>query len=235
MVFVSFAFSFFARDEGLKEASVWQQRFEALSHKARELENHLHFAEKRALESEQRLAEVTAKLADRDRLLNRLLNDPALASLSASELSVVPKKKIDELTAELANQRAIVSDQQNQLGRLSQALKSEGKGSGYPRCAVTSGFLFEITLLADGRLAVQPAWNPGAASQALAVPGVTGLVNRKTVTIQEFQDFAREILHWSETQPVECRFFVRTKRQTADLTTYLAQMKTIDGFFYPTR
>ncbi|MDH5179093.1 MAG: hypothetical protein OEZ39_06210 [Gammaproteobacteria bacterium] len=181
-------------------------------------------------EQQKKTESLLKVLQSKERLLSRLLqSQEGTLSVGQKKLHEELQNHIKDLEKQVANERRMITEKQQYITRL---LK-EGKGrTGYPICAITSGFLLEIELNSDGSLLVKPAWSEGAEADARDIPGVTQLIHGQSISIDNFSEHASQIYTWGDQQTIPCRFSIRTVRKSEDLTTYLSQIKTVEKYFY---
>lgn len=226
MVFVAMAFSFLAKEEGLRDVSILQRQLDEVTAERDRL---------KAVTEQQRrdIAQLQQEKAELERRLAQLL--PYADRLQPGDWTQVPKAELARLHAEIGRLTAIVNEQQRMIEELRKQLGAEGKGSGYPNCLVTSGFLIDVVLLADGRFATRPAWGSGSEAIATALPGMAELL-AGPLAAEPFKAAAGRLRGWAETQEVKCRFRVRMLLDgESDRRTFLAQQAIVDEFFYPSR
>jgi cell division protein FtsB len=232
LLFVLLLFTFRAKEEGLKDIPALQAQVEALRKENQRLAAQLNDARNLVTALEQ-------KVKEQEEFIARLLTQ------SPEGLPVDSRAVLARLTKEIETlremNRVLIEEKRALEARLakyeapSRGLVQGGKGTGYPRCAVTSGFLLEVTLLEDGSYVVQPAWDQNSERQVRVVPGLEGLSGPQKFTSVEFQRFAEGLFGWGDAQEPACRFHVLVKTQTRDLGVFQAQMRRIDRYFYPRR
>jgi hypothetical protein len=171
-------------------------------------------------------SEIASLRATIDRLNERLRDVPAIEAL---------EEELDRAKKELDSRERLIAALQSDVAEKEAALRQRGRGTGYPRCLVTSGFLFRIILRESGNLLFTPSWEEGAERLARGVPGVSELANAGEVSLAIVRQQAGRILAWSNKQEVPCRFRVDTERETRDLDMYLRQMQLIERYFYAKR
>jgi hypothetical protein len=225
MVFVAMAFSFLARDEGLKDVTSLEAQTEALTAEVDRLNEQL-------VESSARIRALEQELAAKDRMLARLLNKD---QSQLPNTVIVPKPDWDKLQAALAGAQKQLTEQQQDLGALLKKLADQGKGTGYPRCLVTAGFLLDVVVQPEGSMIVMPAWEPNAEDAARRLPGVPELVNAQGVSVEEFRRYARTLRKWGEDQSVPCRFHVRAEFRTQSVEVLVSRLKAVEESFYVKR
>jgi hypothetical protein len=237
VLFVLLLFTFRAGDEGRIEISALEEQLRNALQERDMLRDQL-------TKSQANIAMLEKKVRELDELINRLLGarkdptlpvDPKVEIAALQDIIRKQKDEIARLKAIIASKDGLLESQQADLGAKEKQLASQGKGTGHPRCLVTSGYLFDIRLLGSGDLSISAAWESGADQAARRVSGVTELISASEVTLDTFQQQGKRILAWSNEQEIPCRFRVKTTRETKDLDLYLRQMRLIDQVFYPTR
>ncbi|PWC82498.1 hypothetical protein TSH100_23650 [Azospirillum sp. TSH100] len=222
MVFAAMAFSFLAREEGMREADRLRAQVSVL-----EAERDRLAAENLTLT--EKIHDLEKSLADLERLVAQL---PPQDNRDHAKLVILPASQLDQLNSELARKQQSVVEQKRLIEELSKKLAKEGKGTGLPRCPTPAGFLVEATLLADGGYSFQKAWEPKDDEAVLALPGITGLLSGGRIASDEVRLHAQALFDWGNAQEVPCRFHVSTKVQRMDLDMFLRMLNTLETYFY---
>lgn len=237
VVFVLLFFVFRADEEGRSEVTAIQAQLA-------ETERERDRLKKELTATQIELARLNAKLQDLEELIKRLLEGSKNSTLPVNPREFIEslqrenkklKGDLDALNRELESREELIQHQQSEIAKSNIRLKQQGKGTGFPRCLVTAGFLLEVRLLPSGQFLVAPLWEAGANKRARAVPGVVDIIGHGEISIGTFRLHAKKIKAWAESQEVPCRFRVKTIVGTKDLEMYRRQMRAIDEFFYPTR
>lgn len=231
VLFVLLLFTFRASEEGRDEVSGLEAELRQVRVERDKLRDELAIAQVA-------LAKANARVQELEESVRRLL-----ASLkdSLNPDPVVAFEKLQaenrQLQARVESLEKILRAQQREIADKNRVLTQQGRGTGFPKCLVTEGFLLEVQLLESGNLSIKPSWDAGAEATARAVPGVRELVEAGEVTQDAFRQHAGRILAWGDEQEVRCRFHVNTA--TADpapsLETYRRQMNVIERHFYARR
>lgn len=169
------------------------------------------------------------------------------------------KRKMEEAAAKLAKGHTLITNQELQKqADKAQALMDEAerirksnntllqqnaylqryKGAGDPPCWITAEtykpqYLFNVLIKADSSYEVEPGWPEELHGEALSVPGVKEMVEKRYLSRTEFNRYSGQILQYSENmKPAACRFFVRMKSEIPDRVTADKARRNLENYFY---
>ncbi len=94
-------------------------------------------------------------------------------------------------------------------------------------------YLFDVTILEDGRYRVSPIWPKYREAEAFKIPGVREMVDKRILTKNNFNFFANKILDYSnDRKPEACRFYVQLRNLIPDRRTADRARLNLEQFFY---
>jgi cell division protein FtsB len=233
VVFMAVAFSFLSKEEDLREVSAVQKELELTKAANRSLEAHIRELDEERARLLAKQDELQLAVARLEQQLRELLPDAPPPVANNGPTVTVPESLVKWLHAKVTSLDRIGCDLQSENGALRRQLG--GKAPGLPRCIVTSGYLLNLTLLADGSFSGAAAWDEAAQPVASTLPGILYLSSGKTLSPAQFRAAAGELNRWADAQQQSCRFSVKLKRQTLSVETYDQQLNLVETFFYAKR
>ena len=104
-----------------------------------------------------------------------------------------------------------------------------------PPCKIPDDFLFQVNLLETGDYEViKTSWfyKSGSDSLVAEIPGLSKVLNAKTLSTSELRFYGRKIYDYSQTNKCRYRVNASSTVQHTDLSLYLIQMSNLDKYFY---
>ncbi len=243
VLFVLLLFTFRATEEGREEITGLEAELQRVLSERNRIQEELTLIRKDLVDAKERIRRLEEE--------NNRLRAAAKDTLPTGP-SVVDVEKLREENRLLRDENRILREENRLLkARLEAAERrlqqperetagrnpgpgKHGKGTGFPRCPVTDGFLLNVTLARSGNLTVKPAWDAGAEVAALGVPGVRDLIESSELSQDTFRQHAERIVAWSDKQDIPCRFHVRANigDPPPSLEIYRRQLNLIERHFY---
>ena len=200
------------RDEAKKSIAFGKQLFEQWKAHSQDKKSFAEFKRK--------MEEAATKLAKGHTLVT---NQEIQDHLDKAQVSIEEADRVKKANDTLLQQNAYLQ---------------RYKGAGAPPCWITAEtykpqFLFNVLIKNDSLYEVEPGWPQERILEALAVPGVRDMVEKRNLSRSEFNHYSSLILDYSKKmEPAACRFFVRMRSEIPDRVTADKARRNLENYFY---
>lgn len=173
----------------------------------------------------------------------KLDNRPNLSELKKALEQARPLLATAKPLVEESRYQALAAQSQEQARSLKEA-KAQAEyfrrrsGIDLPPCWMDESgrspqYLLSIRVDAKSRVHVSPAWPQERNDEAKAIPGLSKLLNLKTMSLNTFARHAAPILQYANAhQPEACRYYVRLRNDVPDRRGADRARLKIENFFY---
>jgi hypothetical protein len=224
LVFLAMGFALVSSDE---------QAAQPLLDRIRHLESDLADRDKQVRELQVRVRGLEIANGQLAESLRRFAQIKRGTLPANDRIVVLPQDQFASITHELANNRALLDERQNENASLRAKLTASGKGgSDLPNCPVTPGLIISVDLQANGSFAGHSLWSPSAIEKVRESPGLTQLASGRSLSRGEFQRLAQQVQNWGRSQTPQCGFRARVKAKHGNLNEYLDQHRVVAQYFY---
>lgn len=175
----------------------------------------------------QKLAEGHSLVTDTEQ--QRLL-DKASAAIASNKRLKQENSTLKEAHKQLEADNETLRIQKGYLQRIAR--------TGEPSCWITAEtykpqYLFDIVIEKDSSYSIKPYWPADREKEALAIPGVKEMIEKKNLSRPEFNFLADKIYQYSRAQkPDACRFFVRMTSRIPERSVADSARLNLENYFY---
>lgn len=223
LVFMSIAFTFLSKEEGKRNIPLVQRQRDEARAELKIRTKELALAK----------AQVNALQQENERLNGYIKALTSSATSIAPDISPFPPPGygIEQLRALAREQRTIITALQGQIRELQTRLNG-GKAPGLPICTVTSGFMINFALEADGSFVGAPGWKSEMAFAVQDIDGVEVLASGRNLNAAQFAAEGAKVKAWGLKQSQPCTVRVSYARNTTDAGIFERQLKALGDAFY---
>lgn len=184
------------------------------------------------------LVKRIAMLQATDKIIKEALNEKSEVTLDQLKTLVSNAEAFKQASENQENPVVLHKankDLRGQIQYLQNRLNS-GRGVDLPPCWVNEQtgkveMLFTLELREDS-VTLEPAWPQIRQEDAIALPGISNLLENRTKSYNDFMQSVKQINDYSKLK--ECRFYVRLASLIPDAVTSDRRRLTIETVFYKT-